>query len=125
MSKSGLKQHGSLSRSCFDPVGIVSADLTFAHQAAKRSWHSIVVVFVLGVFAKPARAELAFETLSFFVLVLGLALGIAALFGIRKHGRKGILAPAAIGIVLNALLLFIFITNFLAARAKALEELNR
>ena len=32
---------------------------------------------------------------------------------------------ALVGIVLNALLLFIFITNFLAARANALEELSR
>jgi hypothetical protein len=48
-----------------------------------------------------------------------LGLGIAALFGIRKHGRKGILAPALAGLVLNGLLLFIFITNFVAARAAA------
>jgi hypothetical protein len=78
---------------------------TLAHQAAKGSWHSVVIVFVLGVFSRPARAEVAFESISFFVMVVGLVLGVIALFGIRKHGRKGILTPAIVGIVLNALLL--------------------
>ena len=99
--------------------------ITLAHQAARGSWHSVVIVFVLGVFGGAVRAKVAFEIISFFVMVVGLALGIVALLGFRKNGRKGILAPAIIGVVLNALLLFIFVTNFLAARAKVLEEMSR
>jgi hypothetical protein len=34
-------------------------------------------------------------------IVLGLVAGIVALFGIRRHGTKGILVPALIGIGLN------------------------
>ena len=52
------------------------------------------------------------------LIVAGICLGIAALFSIRRHDRKGILAPALVGLILNGLLLFIFITNFLAVRAK-------
>jgi len=51
-----------------------------------------------------------------FLIVAGLTLGIVALFATRKHGTKGILAPSLVGIVVNGLLLFIFITNFMAAR---------
>ena len=52
-------------------------------------------------------------------MVVGLALGVISLFGIRKHGARQILVPALVGILINGLLLSIFITNFLAARAKA------
>jgi len=52
-------------------------------------------------------------------MVVGLALGVIALFGTRKHGIRGILAPALAGIIINGLLMFIFATNFFAARAKA------
>jgi acyl carrier protein len=52
-------------------------------------------------------------------MVAGLVLGVIALSGIRKYGAKGILAPAVVGIGINGLLLFIFVTNFVAARAKA------
>ncbi len=98
---------------------------TFAHQAAKASWSTVVTICILLVFSGAARqpkVTLFVETLSFLLMVAGLALGIFALFGIRTHGRKGILAPAIVGIVLNALLLFIFVTNFLAARAKAQRD---
>ena len=51
-------------------------------------------------------------------LIIGLVLGVVALFGIRKHGTKGILAPALVGILINGLLLFIFVSNFVAAQAR-------
>jgi hypothetical protein len=35
----------------------------------------------------------------------GFILGICALFGISRHGRKGILGRAAVGVVVNGLLL--------------------
>src|SRR2546422_4858120 len=36
--------------------------------------------------------------ISLVLIVAGICLGIAALFGIRKHGKKGILAPALVGL---------------------------
>jgi len=53
------------------------------------------------------------------LIIVGLAFGIIALFGISQHGSKGILAPAIVGIIINGLLLLIFVTNFMAARARA------
>ncbi len=52
-------------------------------------------------------------------MVVGLFLGGIALFGIRKHGARGVLAPALAGIAGNGILLFIFVTNFFAARVTA------
>jgi hypothetical protein len=92
---------------------------TFAHQAARASWIGPIIIFLLFAFAHQVAARLVLELIALVLIVAGIGLGIAALFGIRQHGRKGILAPALTGLVLNGLLLFIFITNFVAARAAA------
>src|SRR2546429_6780538 len=94
----------------------------FAHQAAKASWASAIIIFVLVAFGGRVGARVLIEFIALFLMVIGLALGVIALFGIRKHGTKGILAPAIVGIILNGLLLFIFVTNFLLARAGAQQH---
>ncbi len=108
------------------PATIPPAPRTgFAHRAAKASWVSVAIVFVLGVFSEAtqiAAAKLLVELIALLLMLAGLALGIAALFGIRQHGTRGILGPAIVGIILNGLLIFIFTTNFFAARARAQEH---
>ena len=74
---------------------------------------------MLLMFGGHTGARVILELVALLLIIGGLVLGIVALFGIRKHGAKGILAPALVGIVINGLLLLIFITNFLAARARA------
>jgi predicted membrane protein len=91
---------------------------TFTHQAAKASWIAPLVVIALFVFGHQVAARVILELIALVLIVAGICLGIAALFGIRKHGRKGIFAPALAGLILNGLLLFIFITNFVAAKAQ-------
>jgi len=91
----------------------------FAHQAAKGSWASALIVFLLLAFGVQSGARVILELVALLLNIVGLALGIVALFGIRKHGSKGILAPAVVGIIINGLLLFIFVTNFVTARARA------
>lgn len=92
---------------------------SFAHQAAKGSWASPIILFVILMFGKQFIPGVILDLVGALFIIAGLALGIVALFGIRRHGSKGILAPAIIGLVINLLLLFIFVTNFIAARAKA------
>jgi hypothetical protein len=93
---------------------------SFSHQAAKASWVTAVLVFVLSAFGGQAGgARVLIELIALLLMVIGFILGIVALLGIRKHGVKGILAPALIGLIINGLLIFIFISNFLAARARA------
>jgi len=78
-----------------------------------------VLVFALIAFGGRSGAKLVIEFIALAFMVVGLILGVIALFGIRKHGTKQILAPALVGIIIHGLLLSIFITNFLAARAAA------
>jgi hypothetical protein len=96
----------------------------FVHQAAKASWVCSAIIFVLVMFGSRTDARLIVERVALLLMVVGLLLGIIALFGIRKHGARGILSPALAGIAANGLLLFIFATNFFAARAKALGNMN-
>ena len=70
-------------------------------------------------------AKLIVELVALLLMVVGLLLGIIALLGIPRHGIKGILAPALVGIAINGLFLSIFVTNFMAARARAREAVNR
>lgn len=67
-------------------------------------------------------ARAIIELLSLLLIVAGFLFGVIALFGIRTHGKSGILAPAIVGIIINGLLLFIFVTNFLAARSRAQQQ---
>jgi hypothetical protein len=57
-------------------------------------------------------------------MLLGIALGIFALCSIPKHGRKGILVPSIIGLVVNITLVVIGIigTNIVIKKARALQE---
>ena len=104
------------------PPPDTTADLPpkgFSHQAAKASWASGVLVFILIAFGARAMPSVMMDLIALGLMLVGLILGAISLFGIRKHGAKQILAPALVGILINGLLLSIFITNFLAARARA------
>lgn len=94
----------------------------FAHQAAKASWAGPIVIFVLLVFGHQVAPPVLLDLLALALILTGIGMGIAALFGIRKHGRKGILVPALVGLVINGLLLLIFVTNFLAVRHQAMSH---
>jgi hypothetical protein len=39
------------------------------------------------------------------LIAVGLVSGIVALFGVSKHGKKGILVPAIVGIIISGLLI--------------------
>jgi hypothetical protein len=90
----------------------------FPHQAAKASWASGVIVFAL-IALGGRSGGIVVEFIALALMLVGFSLGVIGLFGIRKYGTKHVLAPALVGIIINGVLLFIFITNFMAARAKA------
>jgi LytS/YehU family sensor histidine kinase len=46
--------------------------------------------------------------------VAGLGAGLVALAFVRREGWRGVLIPAVIGLVLNALVLLIWVSNFSA-----------
>lgn len=83
---------------------------------------SPVIVFVLLFFGRTLVPRVYLDLAALIFILLGLTLGIVALFSIRKFGKTGILTPALIGILGSGLLLFIFVTNFLAAKEKAVRQ---
>jgi hypothetical protein len=107
------------------PLPTPGQNTAFAHQAAKGSWVCAALIFGVIAFGSRTSAKLIIDLVSLLLMVVGLLSGIIALFGIRKHGIRGILAPALVGIAINGLFAFIFVTNFVAARARAREAANR
>ena len=95
---------------------------SFSHQAATLSWVCPIIVIALLMFSRQIGAQVIIELLSLLLMSVGLLSGVVALFGIRTHGKRGILAPAIAGVLINGLLLFIFVTNFLAARARVQQH---
>jgi hypothetical protein len=92
---------------------------SFAHQAAKTSWASALILILVLAVGRRVASPVLVDLLALGLIAIGFLSGLIALFGIPRHGAKGILAPAAIGLIINGLLLFIFFTNFYAARARA------
>jgi hypothetical protein len=88
----------------------------FAFQAAKCSWLLFVIVFLVLVACGRAKHGMVLDLIAFPLISGGFILGIAALFGIRTHGKEGILGPALAGIAINGLMILIFTSNFFAAR---------
>lgn len=81
----------------------------FAVQAAKLSvWAPLVCIATnaaarAGSVGRPA--PLVIGIVSLVVYVVGLVSGVVALFGVRKHGREGILGRAVLGVTLNSLII--------------------
>ncbi len=99
-----------------------SSNSSFSHQAAKFSWIAPLIVLGLLTVGKQLGGRVIVELVCLLLMVLGLLFGLISLFGIGKHGTRGILAPAIIGILINGLLVLIFASNFMAARAKAQQQ---
>ncbi len=99
-----------------------SKTTSFSHQAAKLSWVCPIMISLLLMFGRQAGARVIIELVALLLIVAGLVFGVVGLFGMRTHGKSGILASAIVGILINGLLLLIFVTNFLAARARAQQQ---
>lgn len=78
-------------------------------------------MLLIIVFGKLVAPRILVELVALITILAGLGLGITSLFGIPQHGPAKILLPAMAGMIINGLLLFIFITNFWAARNQALH----
>jgi len=93
-----------------------------AFQLAKASWAAPLLFVLMNLFLNNVRetdpqgvSNTVVAAAGALLFVVGLACGTAALFGMKRHGRKGILVPALVGISISAaMLLFsagIFITT--------------
>jgi hypothetical protein len=99
----------------------------FAVQAAKASWAAPLLAIAIGFFARTVSSDpetgrsimLVVGLISLVLVLAGLVLGVVAMFGIRKHGIKGILFPSIIGIALCSLWLYLLYAAIQAARQAA------
>jgi hypothetical protein len=79
-------------------------------QAAKASWMAPVIAIGLNVLTTTmdGQSRMIIGFASFALYILGLCMGIAALWMMRKYGRRGILIPGIIGVVINGGLVLLF-----------------
>ena len=70
----------------------------------------------------PSVARVLIEVVAVLLIVVGFLLGVIALFGMRTHGKSGILAPAIVGIIINGLFLFLIVPGLLSAIARAQQQ---
>lgn len=100
-----------------DVSAIPATTRSWGKTLARASW----ITFAAIVFANGSlreRLPYLVDLLALVGAIVGFVLGAIALLWIRHDGRKGILAPALAGILLNGLTVLIWVTNFLAYRAR-------
>ena len=83
---------------------------------AKASWVCpIIMICMITVSRSAPQARSIVDMVALLLALIGFVLGVVSLFGIRRYGRKKILAPALVGIVLNGFFVLVWVTNFMAA----------
>jgi len=98
-----------------------------SRRAANLSWQLFIVTVILVMLSHQIPGGLVIiECIAFFTISIGLVCGIVGLVGGGSEpGAKRSFLPALAGTVLNGLLLFIFITNFVAARNAVKQSLQQ
>ena len=98
------------------PQAVVAPKPTFIHQAARASWMLPIVAAIASNLVRPKSALFA-DLIMLALIVTGFVLGLMALFGVSRVGRKGVLVPAIIGVILNFGRISLFVKNFMAGAA--------
>jgi len=103
-----------------------------AQQAAKTSWLAPLIVIIFNFVIKnaslpPSQARSrVIAVVSLLLYLGGLVLAVYALSQVRRVGRKGVLAPALVGLVLNGLFLLLVgvvaVSSFQRGRAGAPQQ---
>lgn len=96
----------------------------FAKQAAKLSAFfplAAIGIQIVGTGSAngDSRAMLLFSGIGTLIIISGIVLGVIALFGIRRHGFKGIFGFALTGLVINTFLIVAACLTFQAAKHHA------
>ena len=90
---------------------------TFPHIAALVSWMAPLAGLILGNFARRATGARAWQMLSLPFIAAGILLALYALTQMRKHGAKGLLVNAVVGLAISGALAGMF---WLMFRSKSL-----
>ncbi len=83
------------------------------------SWSIFILFIIVNSKLRSVGAPIIADLVSFSLVVSGFVLACVGLFGVARHGRKGILIPAIVGLILNGLFILVGLTNLLAAIQRA------
>ena len=98
---------------------IPGSENTIGRALARASWVLFIVMFGVSAAGRVAGFGVPTDVVALLLLLAGFGCGTVSLFFISSQGRKGILIPALIGLILNGLFLLVWATNFLAALEKS------
>jgi ABC-type glycerol-3-phosphate transport system permease component len=98
-----------------------------AQQAARASWLAPLIVVIFNYLVKSSlqrtgSRSLVIVVVSLVIYIAGLLLAIYALSQVRTAGRKGVLAPAIVGLFLNGLFLLIVASVVLMNRGPRTQQ---
>ena len=96
-------------------------------QAAKASWMAPLIVVIFNFVLKNSLQRtgsrvLVIVVVSLVIYIAGLLLAIYALSQVKTAGRKGVLAPAIAGLLLNGLFLLLVGSVFLMNRGPRTQQ---
>jgi hypothetical protein len=100
------------------PQAVAVSESTFPRQAARASILAPIVAAIAGNFVR-TQSPIVADLITIVLVVAGLGLAVIALVGMSRAGKKGVLVPAAIGLILNLALVSVFLKNFAAAYSRA------
>lgn len=86
----------------------------WGRNVARASWISFVIAIGVNT-VMSSVPPVPREMLVLLFVLLGFVLGVIALVRMAWEGRRGILVPALIGVLLNGLLILIFVSNVVGA----------
>lgn len=104
------------------------ANIPFVRQAARASWVAPLLACIISYihsltdYKEPPEGNKVIIAVLLLFIVAGLALGIIAILGTRKHGRNGIMKPAIIGIVVNLFFILLVVSLFVGATRESSSE---
>src|SRR5687768_3959173 len=103
------------------PVG----EATPFHLAARASYLTPIFALAFGMIStalrgpsQSLRGALVIGAINLFILTCGILMGLVALSGIGRHGKRGLLWPAVVGIVINLLFVAIIAASWLDYRRR-------
>ena len=92
-------------------------------RMAKASWVCPLLIIGANMVLRPLYRDatdprllsMIFAVMVTILATAGFCLGVGALTGLRTHGRKGILIPAIIGILMNSFYLAVFVAAMVSS----------
>jgi len=97
----------------------------FLRRAAMISWISPLAGFVMVLLAGASHVKPVIRMVVglYFCVVLGSCiLGVIALFGVRVHGKKGLLMPALTGACVSGLIILMFFVALALGFSEGIKE---